>query len=450
MIYDVAIIGGGPVGIAAIRNLAPRGKSIVVFEGNKLGGVCLNEGCMPTKALLHSANVFETVNGANTVGVKVAQPAGFSYETISQRKSQIVQALNMGVTQNLGATGANIVYEYAQIDGENADGTIRIKAGNEVYNAKDVVIGAGSESIVPPIPGLTDKNYMTSRELLDLTEAPKSLTVIGGGVLGLEFASLFATLGSKVDLVEMASEILPTMDQEFASILRQVYENKGITFHLNTKAEKIEGNTLTISKAGKQSTISNEKLLLAVGRKPSTDRLNLGALDIKMDRAAIVVNDKMQTSHPHVYACGDSIGGSMLAHTAMHESRVATNTILGIEDNLNYNSIPAVVYTNPEIAMVGATEEVLKAKNIKYRVSKAPLAQAGRYILDNSFETPGFVKVLISEEDQKILGIHILGNPSSEIIAVGTIAIAEGYTLAKMQQFVFPHPTVVAIFQNIM
>ncbi len=449
MIYDVAIIGGGPVGIAAIRGLTPQGKSLVVFEKSKLGGVCLNEGCMPTKALLHSANVYDTVKTANKVGVKTSGDLTFNYAEISQRKSQIIQALGMGLSQGLGASGATIINEFAHIDGENADGTIRIKAGDKVYNAKDVIIGAGSTSAIPPIKGIESAEYITSREILDLTEAPKSLTVIGGGVLGLEFASLFATLGTKVDLVEMATEILPTMDREFAGMIRQQYEQKGITFHLAAKAEKIDGKTITISKDGKEEVLANDLLLLAVGRKPATDKLNLESLNIKMNRAAIAVNEQMQTSHPHVYACGDAIGGSMLAHTAMHEARVAASTILGMEDSLNYNSIPAVVYTNPEIASVGATEEQLKAQNIAYKVTKAPFAQAGRYILDNDFETPGFIKVLVSAENEAILGIHMIGNPSSEIISIGAMAIAEGYTLAKMQKFVFPHPTVVAIFQNL-
>lgn len=449
MIYDVAIIGGGPVGIAAIRTLAPKGKSIILFEGNKLGGTCLNEGCMPTKALLHSAHVFEALNEANKAGVEIGGAAKANYNIINQRKNQIIQALGMGATQGLEASGANIVYEMAQIDGENEDGTIRIKAGNQFYNAKDVILGAGSTSAIPPIKGIETAEYITSREILELTEAPKSLTVIGGGVLGLEFASLFAILGTKVDLVEMSPEILPTMDAEYAAIVRQQYEGKGIRFHLGAKAEQVNGKEIIISKNGVQTTLSNELLLMAVGRKPATDKLNLSSLNIETNRNAIVVDAQMKTSHPHVYACGDVIGGSMLAHTAMHEARVAAHTIMGISDSINYDSIPAVVYTNPEIASVGATEATLKNKGIAYNISNAAFAQAGRYVLENDFQTPGAVKVLTDKESGKIVGIHLIGNPASELIAIGTMAVAEGYTIAKMQQFVFPHPTVAAVFQNL-
>lgn len=445
MIYDVAIIGGGPVGLAAVNVLAPTGQKIIMFEKSRLGGTCLNEGCMPTKALLHSANVLSTVQTAPQFGVEVNQVQA-QYQQIAARKSQLIAMLQQGTSQKIDQSGITLISAEAQLAGEDSEGVIQLTANGETYKAKKVIIGAGSENFVPPIPGLDSTTYMSSREVLELEEAPKSLTVIGGGVLGMEFASLFATLGVPVDLIEMSAEILPNMDRELAGMVRSYYEGKGIKFHLGAKAQKAEEKTIWVSKEGKEYAVTNDAILLAVGRKPATEKLNLKSLNIKTERGAIVVNESMQTSHPHVYASGDSIGGSMLAHTALQEGAVAAMSILGHKHQVNYQAIPSVVYTNPELAGVGYSEEALVKENIPFHTVKAPLAASGRFFLDNTMDTPNLFKAFVHKETQEVLGVHILGNPSSELIAIAGIAIQKKMTVNELKSMVFPHPTVSAIF----
>lgn len=445
MIYDVAIIGGGPVGLAAVNVLAPTGQKIIMFEKNKLGGTCLNEGCMPTKSLLHSANTFSTVQTASQYGVEISQFKA-NYQHMATRKNKLIAMLQEGTSQKINQSGITLISSEATLSGENNDGSINILANKEVFKAKKVIIGTGSDNFVPPIPGLETTSYMSSREILQLTDTPKSLTVIGGGVLGVEFASLFATLGVQVDLIEMNSEILPNMDKELAGMVRSYYENKGIKFHLGAKASKAENKTIWVQKNEKEYAITNEAILLAVGRKPSIDSLNLESLNIKTERGAILVNKQMQTSHPNVYASGDSIGGSMLAHTALQEGAVAAMSILGQNHQVNYQAIPNVVYTNPELASVGYNEENLVKENIPFYTVKAPLAASGRFLLDNTMDTPNLFKALIHKETQKVLGVHILGNPASEIIAIAGIAIQKDMTVNELKSMVFPHPTVSAIF----
>ena len=447
MIFDVAIIGGGPVGLAAIQTLAPAGLNVVLFEKNKVGGTCLNEGCMPTKSLLHSANVFSNTQTANQFGVHVDQ-ASFNYKEVAGRKDQLIAALFQGTTQKVEMSGVTYIQGEARIEGEDAKGNLLVAANGKTYLAKKLIIGAGSENFVPPIPGLQESSFISSREALQLTEVPKSLTVIGGGVLGMEFASLFATFGAKVDLVEMSDEILPTFDPELAGELRHYYASRGITFHIGTKAEKLAGKTLTVSKEGKIETITNDTILLAVGRKPATESLGLDQLAIQMNRSAIVVDQHMQTSHPQVYACGDSIGGSMLAHTGLQEGAVAAMSILGMPAKIDYKTIPAAVYTSPELASVGYQEKELLAEHIPYEVVKAPMAVSGRFVLDNTQDTPGLFKAFVHKETKEILGIHILGNPASELIAIGGMAIAQKMTVDQLRSNVFPHPTASAIFSH--
>ena len=447
MVFDVAIIGGGPVGLAAIQTLAPSGMKVVLFEKNKVGGTCLNEGCMPTKSLLHSANVFSTTQTANQFGVHVEQ-ASYNYQEVVTRKDQLIDALFKGTTQKVEMSGVTFVQAEAQLNGESSEGLIQILANNNTYQARKVIIGSGSVNLVPPIPGLKESSFISSREALQLTEVPKTLTVIGGGVLGMEFASLFSTFGSKVDLIEMSDEILPTFDPELAGELRKYYESRGIVFHIGAKAEKISNKTITVSKNGETYELTNDLILLAVGRKPAIETLGLESLNVKTKKGAIEVNEQMQTSHPNIYACGDSIGGSMLAHTGLQEGAIAAMGILGMDAKVNYKAIPSAVYTNPELASVGYQECELQEEGIPYEVVKAPMAVSGRFVLDNTKDTPGLFKAFIHKESQEILGIHLLGNPASELIAIGGMAIAQKMTVDQLRSNVFPHPTVSAIFSH--
>ncbi len=287
---------------------------------------------------------------------------------------------------------------------------------------------------------MADSNYWTSKEALDNKDLPESLAVIGGGVIGVEFASFFNSLGVKVNVIEMLPEILGAMDKELSAMLRAEYTKKGISFHLDTKVVEIRDKEVIIEKDGEQSVIPAAQILLSTGRRPVTANLNLDKLGVELFRNGVKVDEQMRTSHPNVYACGDITGYSLLAHTAVREGEVAVNNILGKADSMSYKAIPGVVYTNPEIVGVGQTEEELTAKNIAHSVLKLPMAYSGRFVAENELGN-GVCKLIVGE-DQKVIGCHMLGNPASELVVVAGIAIEREFTVEEFRKIVFPHPTV--------
>lgn len=269
--------------------------------------------------------------------------------------------------------GVMIVEKEAFIEGEK-DGQIHISCGGETYFVKYLLVCTGSDTVIPPIPGLSETAYWTSKEALEVKQLPKTLVIIGGGVIGMEFASFFNSMGVKVHVVEMMAEILGVMDKETSGMLRSEYTKRGVTFYLNTKVVEVNPHGVVIEKDGKTSTIEAEQLLLSVGRKANLSGVGLDKLNIELLRNGVKVDEHLLTSHPRVYACGDITGYSLLAHTAIREAEVAINHILGVEDRMNYECVPGVVYTNPEVAGVGKTEEELIKQGIPYRVSKLPMA----------------------------------------------------------------------------
>ena len=341
--------------------------------------------------------------------------------------------------------GVTVVRGAAILSGEEG-GYIRITSGGDVYQTTYVLLCTGSETVIPSIKGLSEIDFWTSKEALQSKVLPPSLAIIGGGVIGMEFASFFNSMGVKVSVIEMMPEILGSMDKETSKMLRVMYAKKGIDFHLNTKVTEVNAAEVIVEKDGKQSAILAEKILLSVGRRPITAGLGLETLNIVMDRSAVKVNEFMQTSHPRVYASGDITGFSMLAHTAYREGEVAINIISGIKDSMSYRAIPGVVYTNPEIAGVGDTEEALNEKGIPYRVLKLPMAYSGRFVAENEMGS-GLCKLII-DLNGRIIGCHMLGNPASEIIVVAGMAIENGFTVEEFQKIVFPHPTVAEIIRE--
>lgn len=313
---------------------------------------------------------------------------------------------------------------------------------------KYLLVCTGSDTVIPPIPGLSEVSYWTSKEALEIKELPETLVVIGGGVIGMEFASFFNSMGVKVHVVEMMPEILGVMDKETSGMLRTEYAKRGVTFYLNTKVIEVKPDGVVIEKDGKTSTIETEKILLSVGRKANITNVGLDKLNIELHRNGVKVDEYLQTSHPGVYACGDITGYSLLAHTAIREAEVAINHILGVEDRMNYNSVPGVVYTNPEVAGVGKTEEELIKQGIPYRVTKLPMAYSGRFVAENE-QVNGICKLILDEADH-IIGCHMLGNPASELIVIAGIAIQKGYTVEEFQKNVFPHPTVGEIYHEVL
>lgn len=446
MNFDIAIIGGGPAGYTAAERAGANGLRAVLFEKKAIGGVCLNEGCIPTKTLLYSAKILDSVKAASKYGVSAESPS-FDLSKIMSRKDKTVKMLTGGVKMTVNSYGVTIVEKEAFIEGEK-DGQIHISCSGETYFVKYLLVCTGSDTVIPPIPGLSETAYWTSKEALEVKQLPKTLVIIGGGVIGMEFASFFNSMGVKVHVVEMMAEILGVMDKETSGMLRSEYTKRGVTFYLNTKVVEVNPHGVVIEKDGKTSTIEAEQLLLSVGRKANLSGVGLDKLNIELLRNGVKVDEHLLTSHPRVYACGDITGYSLLAHTAIREAEVAINHILGVEDRMNYECVPGVVYTNPEVAGVGKTEEELIKQGIPYRVSKLPMAYSGRFVAENE-QGNGLCK-LIQDEKGKIIGCHMLGNPVSELIVIAGIAIQKGYTVEEFQKTVFPHPTVGEIYHEIM
>lgn len=445
MIYDIAIIGGGPAGYTAAERAAAGGLKTVIFEKKAIGGVCLNEGCIPTKTLLYSAKLLDNAKGAIKYGISVPDGITFDMEKMISRKDRVVKTLTGGVKMTVKSYGAELVEKEAVITGEN-NGLIQISADGESYEVNYLMICTGSESVIPPIKGLSDVDYWTSKEALESTVLPQSLAIIGGGVIGMEFASFFNSMGVKVNVIEMMPEILGAMDKETSAMLRSVYQKRGINFYMTSKVTEVGKNGITIEKNGKQSVIEADKILVSAGRKANLGQVGLDKLNIELLRNGVKVDEHMLTSHPRVYACGDITGRSMLAHTAIRESEVAINHILGMEDRMDYDCVPGVVYTNPELAGVGKTEEELTMAGIPYHVQKLPMAYSGRFVAEN--ETGSGLCKLVLDNDDRVIGCHLLGNPASEIMVVAGIAVQHKFTVEEFQKTVFPHPTVGEIYHE--
>ena len=451
MTYDLAIIGGGPAGYTAAELAGKNGLRTVLFEKNNLGGVCLNEGCIPTKTLLYSAKVYQSVKDSQKYGVS-CENITFDLPKIIARKNKTVRKLVAGIRAKMTEAGVEVVNGNAVIQGQKTEGEVSIECNGQIYTAGKLLLCTGSETVIPPIPGLKETGFWTHREALDNKEVPESLVIIGGGVIGVEFASFFNTLGSKVIVVEMLDEILPGMDKTLSGFLRTELTKKGIEFHTGAKVISTpkfpEGDfaAVNIEKNGEILQIETSKILLSVGRKPVLSGFGLENLALERYGNGLKVNEYMQTSNPNVYACGDITGFSLLAHTAVREAEVAIEHLLGKNERMSYKAIPGVVYTNPEIAGVGQTEETLQAENIPYMIKQLPLTYSGRFVAENELGN-GICKIL-EGTDGTILGVHIVGNPASELIAIAGIAIEKEMKAEELKAMIFPHPTVGEIIKE--
>ena len=445
--YDLIIIGGGPAGYVAAERAGHKGLNVLLLEKSKMGGVCLNEGCIPTKTLLYSAKTYENALHGDKYGVK-AESVTFDFGKIMARKNKVVRKLVAGVEAKMKMHHVTVVKGEAMIQRRSENG-VEVTCNSETYVGKNLLICTGSEAFVPPIPGLAEAGdlILTNREILDLKEQPKSLVIIGGGVIGMEFASFYNSLGTKVTVIEMLPEILGGLDFEISAMMRDIYVKKGIEFNLNAKVVKVEGNKVIFEKDGETQTIEGEKILVSVGRRAVTKGFGLENLNVELLKGGIKVDEKMRTNVPNVFAAGDVTGFSLLAHTASREGEVVVNNLTGRTDRMRYNAIPGVVYTNPEVAGVGETEESAKAKGLDYKVAKLPMAYAGRFVAENEGGS-GICKVLIGAKHGEVIGVHMLGNPCSEMIYGACMAIEQEMTVEELQEVVFPHPTVSEIFKE--
>lgn len=448
-IYDLIVIGGGPAGYLAAERAGNSGLSTLLFEKASLGGVCLNEGCIPSKTLLYSAKLYDGAIHSEKFGVTVDN-AVLNHETVISRKNKVVRTLTAGVRGKLKRSNVTVVAEQARIAGKGEDG-FNVEAGDAVYTGKNLLIATGSVPVIPPIKGIDegiDKGFvLTNREILDLKEVPGSLVVIGGGIIGMEMASYFNSAGSKVTVIEMLDHIAGNTDREISDRLMKNYQKKGVEFLLEARVTEIRDTEVICEHSGQTCSIPADKVLLSVGRRPATQGIGLESLGIETNRGAIITDECGMTNVPGVYAAGDVNGKSMLAHTAYREAEVCVDNILGKKSVMKYNAIASVIYTSPEVACVGETEETATEKGINFEVHKLPLTYSGRYVAENE-GGDGFCKVIIEKDSRRIIGVHMIGSYASEIIYGAAMMADKEMTVEDVEELIVPHPTVSEIIKE--
>ncbi len=449
--YDLIILGGGPAGYNAAERAGHAGLKTLVIEERALGGVCLNEGCIPTKTLLYSAKIYDYAKHGADYGVKFGS-AEIDHAFVVNRKNGVVKQLVSGVGAKLKKSGVEVVKATAVIKERNSEGFV-VTADGKDYVGKQLLISTGSSPALPPIDGLADSLKegfaLTNREVLDLPAIPKTIVVVGGGVIGLEMASYFNSVGSKVYVVEMLDHIAGAVDREISKLLQKDYASRGVEFVLGARVTSIKNKTVTYEKDGKTVEIPADYALVSIGRRARTQGIGLENIGLKLERGAIVTNEQCKTNVPGVWAAGDVNGKSMLAHTAYREGEVAINNILGKKDKVNYNSIPSVIYTNPEVASVGETEESAKEKKLDVSIQTVTLKYSGRYIAENEHGY-GILKVITDKKHKNIVGLHMIGSYASEIIYGAAMMVETEMRVEDIQKLVFPHPTVCEVIREAM
>jgi dihydrolipoamide dehydrogenase len=451
MLYDLIVIGGGPAGYLAAERAGHAGLKVLLIEKNKVGGVCLNEGCIPSKTLLHSAKVLDYAKYGEKYGVK-CDAIEYDHKFVVARKNKVVNTLVSGIKMKLKMNKVTLVDGQAMIIERTLEGfKVQVQVQEEIYVGKRMLIATGSTSIIPPIPGVEagmKKGFvLTNKEILDLEMIPKKLVVIGGGVIGLEMASYYNSIGSQVTVIEMLSKIAGGTDHDISKLLMKHYEKKGIEFKLESKVTRLTDTQVIYEADGVEYQVDCDKVLMSIGRRPVTTGFGLENIGVELDRGAIKVDEQGRTNVVNVYAAGDVNGKSMLAHTAYREAEVCVNNILGKKDVMRYHAIPNVIYTNPEVATVGETEESAKEKGMDYSVTTLKMNYSGRYVAENE-DGDGICKVLIDKKYNRLIGVHMIGNPSSEIIFGVSLMIETEMKIDDIKELVFPHPTVSEILRE--
>lgn len=448
-LLDLIVIGGGPGGYLAAERAGHAGLSVTLFEKAELGGVCLNEGCIPSKTFLYSGKVFEHAKDGKAFGVS-ADNAVIDQKAVVKRKNKVVKTNVLGVKGKMKANNVTVISAEARLDGRSA-GNFRVVAEDKHYEAKNVIIASGSHAIVPPIKGvkegLESGFVLTNKEILDLETVPEKLVVIGGGVIGLEMASYFLTVGSEVTVVEMLDHIAGDIDKEVGDLLQKSYAGKGMKFYLNSQVTAVEDGQVKFELDGKAESVPADKVLLSVGRRPSIQDLGLESLEVYTEHGHIVTDDRGQTNIPGIYAVGDVNGRWMLAHAAYREAEVAVKTILGKKDKVRYNAMPSVIYTNPEVASVGLTEEECKDQGLEYKKLSIPMSYSGRFVAETDRER-SLCKIIVDPVHDRLMGCHLLGPYASELIISAGIMIETEMTIEEIREAVFPHPTVAEVIRE--
>lgn len=449
--YDVIVLGGGPGGYLAAEHAGHAGLKTLLIEKEHLGGVCLNEGCIPTKALLNSAKIYNHCVKEGTVyGVKCGE-AEIDHKKVLAHKKRVVGMLVGGVGMQMKQNHVEVVQAEGRIL-EKRDGVFRIAAENQEYLGDKLIVATGSSAVVPPIEGVKeglDQGFVeTNREILENPSVPERLTIIGAGVIGLEIASYFNTLGTKVTMIEMLDKIAGPTEDEISRQLQKLYEKKGVSFILGAKVTAVKDGQVCYEKDGEQKAEVCDKVLLSVGRRPNTAGLGLETVGAETERGALMCDEKCRTNVPGLYAVGDVNGKVMLAHTGYREAECAVHDILGSEDGVKYHAIPSVIYTDPEVASVGYTEKTAaEAGYDDVEVVKLPMQYSGRYVAEN-INGNGFAKVLFDRKSKTMIGAHFLGSYASEFIEVCHTLISLRIPMSEMRRLVFPHPTVCEIIHE--
>jgi len=444
MSYDIIIIGAGPGGYVMAERAGHRGKKVLLIEKGHLGGVCLNVGCIPTKTLLNSAKHYVHAKEAPDFGVTTGE-VKFDLSKAMAWKQEVVETLRGGVGFKMKKNKVEVIKGEASLLGPG-----RIQVGETVYEGDNVVIATGGRPFIPPIPGSDQPHVMTSNEILSIEKMPASLVVIGGGVIGVEFASFFSSLDVKVDVIEMLDEIIPFMGRGQAGKFRMALKGK-VNFRLGCRVDAIDGHDVKYTTAsGQQKSINADIVLMSVGRIPNLENMGLEEAGLDFDRNGIRTDEQQRTNLPNVYAIGDVTGKSQLAHSASRMGEVALNTICGQRDRFRTNAIPWVVYSLPEIAGCGLTEEQAKQAGHAVESVTLPMTMSGRFLAENGKRGPGSVKVIKDADTDVLLGVHMFGGICSEIIWGVAAMIEAELRIKDIQEIVFPHPTVGEVIRDAM
>ena len=439
--YDVIVLGGGPGGYIAAERLGHAKKNVLLIEADSLGGTCLNVGCIPTKALLNAAKTYEHALHGTQLGVNAGE-VSVDWTQMQKWKAQTVAALVGGVGAAEKKAGVTVVKGYGTFEGPG-----RVSVDGATHTADHVILATGSVPVMPPIPGAQDNpQVIDSTGMLAIESIPARLAVIGGGVIGLEFASLFAMLGSEVTVIEMLPEIAPFMDAEIAGQLRKGLD--GVTFNLNCKVTGIDGGTVAfITADGAQQSVEADVVLMAVGRRPAVQGWGAEASGLEFSGKGVVVDDRMRTNLPGVWAVGDVTGRSLLAHAAYRMGEIAVANILDADAHrkgevMRWNTIPWAVYTNPEAAGIGYSEDAARAAGHNAKSVTVPGYMSGRFVAENGLKAPGAAKLVYDADTLQVLGLTVLGSYASEMIWGASVVLETELNVTDLRQVVFPHPTV--------
>lgn len=447
---DLLIIGGGPGGYVAAIRASQLGAKVTLIEEDKVGGTCLNRGCIATKALYKNAEVLNSIKKSDDFGISVSSYS-VNMQKVQQRKNSISDGLRAGVEQLLKGFNIEVLHGKASFADNNTVEYVLSDGTKETITANKIIIATGSKATKLPIEGADLPHVITSNEALNLDYVPNDIVIIGGGVIGIEFAGIFESFGANVTVVEYAPRILPLLDEEMVKRLTIYLKKRNIKINTSTavkKIENIDNNKLKLvaDNNGKELEFTTDLVLMATGRSINIDSLNIDNTGIEYDSKGIKVNNVYQSSVPNIYAIGDVIGGQMLAHLASDEGKVAVENMYGIKSHVNYDCVPACVFTFPELASVGLTEEEAKNRNIEYLVGKFNFAANCK--AQTSSEADGLVKVIAESNSKKLIGVHILGPGASDLIHEAALAIQNGLTVEAIKETIFAHPTLSEAFQE--